>query len=57
MTKFENADGDIEIKIVGLRPGENPYEELLINDDNPLQNIRNFKDGKIILIGMNFRKA
>ena len=29
----ENPDGDIEIKIVGLRPGEKLYEELLIGDD------------------------
>ena len=27
------ADADIEIKIVGLRPGEKLYEELLIGDD------------------------
>jgi FlaA1/EpsC-like NDP-sugar epimerase len=26
-------DGDIEIKVVGLRPGEKLYEELLIGDD------------------------
>ena len=36
-----NPDGDIEIKIVGLRPGEKLYEELLVGDhttetDNPL---------------------
>ncbi len=29
----ENPDGDIEIEIVGLRPGEKLYEELLIGDD------------------------
>ncbi len=29
----DNLDGDIEIKIVGLRPGEKLYEELLIGDD------------------------
>lgn len=28
----ENPDGDIEIEITGLRPGEKLYEELLIGD-------------------------
>jgi FlaA1/EpsC-like NDP-sugar epimerase len=36
-----NLEGDIEIQITGLRPGEKLYEELLIGDnvsdtDNPL---------------------
>ena len=31
-----NPDGDIEIQITGLRPGEKLYEELLIKD-NPMQ--------------------
>lgn len=36
-----NPDGDIEIKYIGLRPGEKLYEELLVGDntsvtDNPL---------------------
>jgi FlaA1/EpsC-like NDP-sugar epimerase len=29
----ENPDGDIEIKAVGLRPGEKLFEELLIGDN------------------------
>ena len=34
----DNLDGDIEIKITGLRPGEKLYEELLIGD-NPQKTI------------------
>lgn len=30
----QNPDGDIEIKVVGLRPGEKLYEELLIGDSS-----------------------
>jgi len=29
----ENPDGDIEIRITGLRPGEKLFEELLIGDN------------------------
>ena len=29
----DNPDGDIKIKIIGLRPGEKLFEELLIGDD------------------------
>jgi len=29
----DNPDGDVEIEIVGLRPGEKLFEELLIGDD------------------------
>ena len=34
----KNPDGDIEIKIIGLRPGEKLYEELLIGDDPQITN-------------------
>jgi len=30
----ETGEGDIEIKVTGLRPGEKLYEELLIDDDS-----------------------
>lgn len=30
----ENPDGDVEIKIIGLRPGEKMHEELLYNADS-----------------------
>ena len=30
----DNPDGDIEVIITGLRPGEKLYEELLINDES-----------------------
>ncbi|MGB7318467.1 MAG: nucleoside-diphosphate sugar epimerase/dehydratase, partial [Planktotalea sp.] len=33
-TILENGEGDIEIQIIGMRPGEKLYEELLIDDDS-----------------------
>lgn len=39
-----NPDGDIEIRTIGLRPGEKLYEELLIGDDpKPTQHSRIMK--------------
>lgn len=36
----QNSEGDIEIKIIGLRPGEKLYEELLLGD-NPQKTYHN----------------
>jgi FlaA1/EpsC-like NDP-sugar epimerase len=57
-----NPDGDIEIRITGLRPGEKLFEELLIGD-NPLatahtrimkarENFRSWEELRPILKGM-----
>ncbi len=35
MRDDDNPDGDIELAVMGLRPGEKLYEELLIGD-NPM---------------------
>ena len=35
----DNPDGDIEIQITGLRPGEKLYEELLIGDNRKKHHI------------------
>jgi len=43
----KNPQGDIEIIITGLRPGEKLYEELLIGDNpKPTQHPRIFKDNE-----------
>jgi len=40
----KNPYGDIEIKVMGLRPGEKLYEEILIgNDTHPTQHPRILK--------------
>ena len=40
----QNPDGDIEIEIIGLRPGEKLYEELLIGDNpEPTSHVRIMK--------------
>jgi FlaA1/EpsC-like NDP-sugar epimerase len=46
----KNPDGDIEIQITGLRPGEKLYEELLLGNDmltTPHQKILRAQEGKL----------
>jgi FlaA1/EpsC-like NDP-sugar epimerase len=44
VTDGDNPDGDIELKVTGLRPGEKLYEELLIGDNpKPTQHARIMK--------------
>lgn len=47
----QSGTGDIEIKVVGLRPGEKLYEELLIDDDSlvatPHQKIMRAEEKKL----------
>ncbi len=50
----KNSDGDIQIKIIGLRPGEKLYEELLIGN-NPQETIHS-KIKKINDPFINFKK-
>ena len=47
---FTHPDGDIEIKEVGLRPGEKLYEELLIGDNpSPTQHPRIMQAQEVFL--------
>ena len=39
----KNKTGDIEVKIIGLRPGEKLYEELLIGDNPQKTNHLKYK--------------
>jgi FlaA1/EpsC-like NDP-sugar epimerase len=37
----KNPNGDVEIKYIGLRPGEKLYEELLLEDSNSPTEFKN----------------
>lgn len=46
-----NPDGEIEIKVTGLRPGEKLYEELLIGDNpSPTQHSQIMKAHEVFLV-------
>jgi FlaA1/EpsC-like NDP-sugar epimerase len=49
-----NPNGDIEIKIIGLRPGEKLHEELIINDNQ--QQTENPKIFKVVEPFMSYEK-
>ena len=53
-----NPDGDIEIRFVGLRPGEKLYEELLIGDEPlPTQHPRIMRSSEAFLPWADLRKG
>ncbi len=49
----DNSEGDIEIKVIGLRPGEKLYEELLIGDNPQKTNHEKIKKAQDNFIPFN----
>ncbi len=50
---IDNPEGDIEIKVIGLRPGEKLYEELLIGDNPKKTNHEKIKKAQDTFIPFN----